>query len=195
MFSNRIQQEQTGMRTSVLIQQQRYSLLMGCDMRCSATEAEFFFNFFHFKSGCKSATVSLHLPGMCRTAPLQWSQLKVKKSAPITLSEAKGRLFGLLHMCLYVQVVSANEHMCTVHAGRFICLRFLTLLPHCPSVHCLARVWFGTFESKMSDQFFTGSAPQYKTLFIILQTSQAKCLFLLFHFRCTMDISLSPMGQ
>lgn len=41
-------------------------------------------------------------------------------------------------------------------------------------------------------RFVTGSTPQIKVFSSFYKpTSQAKCLFLLFHFRCAMDIFLS----
>lgn len=91
-----------------------------------------------------------------------------------------------------------NEHVCTVHVDRFIYLWSLTLLPHSLPLSSPSGkdfVW-GFQKQDVGPALNRGQLLSIKLTLSFFssryrRTSQAKCLFLLFCFRCRMDISLS----
>lgn len=99
-------------------------------------------------------------------------------------------------MCLYVQVASTNEYACTVHVGRIICLWCLTPSFIAPRSNVWPSFVWGFQKQDVGPIFNRGQLLSIKLTLSFFSsccrhTFQAHCLFLLFYFRCRMDISLS----
>lgn len=96
MFSKRNQQEQTGMRDRVLIQQMCCSWLMGSDILHSSAEAEFFLVKL-WMQGSKSFPMSPQR--ICMTSPLTSLSYGKNEGESISQRETKCRLSDCLVGC------------------------------------------------------------------------------------------------
>ncbi len=100
--------------------------------------------------------------------------------------------------CLVVSGNYTKECACTVHVGRFICCLSLTLRPHSLPLSSPSgkNVVWGFQKQDNGPTLNRGQLLSIKLTLSIFSsfyrhTSRASCLFLLFHFGCRMDISLS----
>ncbi len=101
--------------------------------------------------------------------------------------------------CLVGSGSCTNEHVCAVHVGRFICLWFFdSAASHSlPLSSPSGKIFVWGFQKQdVGPTFNMGQLPSIKLTLSLFSShyrraSRASCLFLLFHFRCRMDISLS----